>query len=377
MATLKPGLNPITQTLQTESLGGPGPIAFSTQGMTPQAVMYKEIIDYIRLRLGDGMVDVELDQEHYEMSIKQAFNKYRQRASNSVEESYAFLNLLPETQEYILPREIVTVKQVFRRGIGSVTGTTASQFEPFASGYLNTYMLVAGRVGGLVNYDLFVQYQEQAMKMFGGHMNFTWNTATKKLTLVRKIPETGKTYIRLSSLTASGTTVGSTITIVTEDPWAVAAGDSLVISNCRVGGYNGNYQIQTVDTNTRTVTITAQAALAATSVVTFDLRSTQVWSPVTDVPAETVLLHTYNYKPDIMIMNDPQAFQWVQEYAYNFAKLMLGEARSKFGQIAGPQGGTTLNGDALKSEANADMERLENELKTYVDGSTPLTWVMG
>lgn len=377
MATLKPGLNPITQTLQTDSLGGPGPIAFSTQGMTPQAVMYKEIIDYIRLRLGDGMVDVELDQEHYEMSIKQAFNKYRQRSSNSVEESYAFLNLLPETQEYILPREIVTVKQVFRRGIGSVTGTTASQFEPFASGYLNTYMLVAGRVGGLVNYDLFVQYQEQAMKMFGGHMNFTWNTATKKLTLVRKIPETGKTYIRLSSLTASGTTAGSTITIVTEDPWAVAAGDSLVISNCRVGGYNGNYQIQTVDTNTRTVTITAQAALAATSVVTFDLRSTQVWSPVTDVPAETVLLHTYNYKPDIMIMNDPQAFQWVQEYAYNFAKLMLGEARSKFGQIAGPQGGTTLNGDALKSEANADMERLENELKTYVDGSTPLTWVMG
>ena len=377
MATLKPGLNPITQSLQTDSLGGPGPIAFSTQGLTPQAVMYKEIIDYIRLRLGDGMVDVELDQEHYEMSIKQAFNKYRQRSSNSVEESYAFLNLLPETQEYILPREIVTVKQVFRRGIGSVTGTTASQFEPFASGYLNTYMLVAGRVGGLVNYDLFTQYQEQSMKMFGGHMNFTWNTATKKLTLVRKIPDTGKTYIRLSSLTASGTTAGSTISIVTEDPWAVAAGDSLVISNCRVGGYNGNYQIQTVDTNTRTVTITAQAALAATSVVTFDLRSTQVWSPVSDIPAETVLLHTYNYKPDIMIMNDPQAFQWVQEYAYNFAKLMLGEARSKFGQIAGPQGGTTLNGEALKSEANADMERLENELKTYVDGSTPLTWVMG
>lgn len=377
MATLVSGLNPTTLTLQTDSLGGPGPIAFSTDGLTAQAVMYKEIIDYIRLRLGDGMIDVELDQEHYEMSIKQAFNKYRQRASNAVEESYAFLNLLPETQEYILPREIVTVKQVFRRGIGSITGTTASQFEPFASGYLNTYMLVAGRVGGLVNYDLFVQYQEQAMKMFGGYMNFIWNTATKKLTLVRKIPDIGKAYIRLNSLTSNGTAPGSIITIVTEDPWSVAAGDSLVISNCRVGGYNGNYQIQSVDTVTRTVTVVSQSALAATSVVTFDLRSTQVYSPVTDVPAETVLLHTYNYKPDVMIMNDPQAFQWVQEYAYNFAKLMLGEARSKFNQIAGPQGGTTLNGEALKTEANADMERLENELKTYVDGSTPLTWIIG
>ena len=30
---------------------------------------------------------------------------------------------------------------------------------------------------------------------------------------------------------------------------------------------------------------------------------------------------------------------------------MLGEARSKFATIAGPQGGSTLNGDALKNEA--------------------------
>lgn len=37
------------------------------------------------------------------------------------------------------------VKQVFRRDVGSV-GTTASQLEPFANGYLNTYMLVADRV---------------------------------------------------------------------------------------------------------------------------------------------------------------------------------------------------------------------------------------
>jgi hypothetical protein len=43
----------------------------------------------------------------------------------------------------------------------------------------------------------------------------------------------------------------------------------------------------------------------------------------------------------------------------------------------GPQGGTSLNGDALKSEAQSEMEKLEEDLKTYVDGSTPLTWVTG
>ena len=249
------------------------------------------ITDYIRMRLADGIVDVELEKEHYEMGIVQAMIKYRQRAQNSVEESYASLTLLPETQEYILPKEVQQVRQVFRRGIGSVTGTTASQFEPFSSGYLNTYMLVAGRVGGLTNYELFVDYQKLAMKMFGGFMNFTFNPVTKKLTLVRKMPWQG----------------------TNPDP----------------------YQ------------------------------------------QESVLLWIFNTKPDQMILNDPQAFPWIQEYAYSFCKRILGEARSKFSQIAGPQGGAQLNGDALKQEATAELEKLEEELKLYVDGSQPLTWLMG
>jgi hypothetical protein len=377
MATLKTGLDTELLTLQADSLGGPGPIAFDETTVASLASRKNEIVDYIRLRLGDGIVDVELDKEHYELAIKNALIKYRQRAGNSVEESYAFLKLLPETQEYILPREIVQVKQIFRRGIGSVTGTTASQFEPFASGYLNTYMLVAGRVGGFVNYELFVQYQEQAMKMFGGYMNFTWNSVSKKLTLVRKMPSTSRTYVRLSSLTANGTAIGSTITIVTEDVWKVNPGDNLTISNSVVGGYNGNYQIQTVNEATKTITVTAVNTLQANSITGFDLRKLEVSSPSTDAPAEVVLLHTYNYKPDVMLLNDHMAFPWLQDYAYSFSKLILGEARSKFSQLAGPQGGTSLNGDALKNEAKAEMEQLENELKNYVDGSQPLAWIIG
>jgi hypothetical protein len=152
-------------------------------------------------------------------------------------------------------------------------------------------MLVAGRVGGLLNYELFVDYQKLAMRMFGGYLNFTFNKVTKKLTLIRKIPYVG----------------------VNADP-------------------NG---------------------------------------------FEDVLLHLYNYKPDAMILNDYQAFPWVQEYAYSFAKLIVGEAREKFASLPGPQGGTQLNGATLKGEAKAEMEKLEQELKDYVDGSMPLTWVIG
>jgi len=251
----------------------------------------KEIIDYIRLRLADGIVDVELDHEHYELAIKQALTRYRQRAANSQEESYAFLKLKPETQEYILPNEIMDVRGAYRRGIGSVTGTTASQFEPFSSGYLNTYMLVAGRVGGLLSYELFVDYQKQSMKMFGGYLNFTFNKTTKKLTLIRKIP---------------------------------------------YAGANQN-----------------------------------------EDQMEDCLLHMYNYKPDSMLLNDFQAFPWIQDYAYSFAKRILGEAREKFASIAGPQGGTQLNGASLKGEAQAEMDKLEQELKDYIDGSYPLTWIIG
>jgi hypothetical protein len=378
MATLKPNLDPITQVLQTDNLGGPGPIAYDDTQQTPLVEKRKEITDYIRFRLGDGMIDVELDPEHYNVAIDKALARYRQRAGFSQEESYAFLELKPEVQEYILPKEIMEVRAVYRRGIGSVTGTTASQFEPFASGYLNTYMLVAGRVGGLVNYELFVSYQKLAMTMFGGFMNFTWNRTTKKLTLIRKIPDYGHKYIRIKTLTADATAAGSTITIETEDPWnRVQVGDPIVIRNCPIAGYNGNYVAQTVSNDLMTVTITATSTLAATSVVGFDLRKTETFSPETDDPAESVLLWCYNYKPDSMILDDHMVYPWIQDYALALAKDMLGQAREKFAQIAGPQGGSQLNGAALKTEAKAEMEALEEELKRFIDGSQPYTWITG
>lgn len=377
MATLKPGLTNKNH-LVTDSLGGPGPIAYNETLYDSVALKRKEIEDYVRFRLGDGMVDVELDPDHYRIAIDRALLRYRQRAGNSEEESYAFLELLPETQEYILPEEIMTVRQIFRRGIGSVTGTTASQFEPFASGYLNTYMLVAGRVGGFANYELFSQYQELAMRMFGGYMNFTWNPMTKKLTIIRKLPETGHVYKRINTLSASGTAAGSTITITFSDPWEeIVVGGTLVIANCPVTGYNNSYEVLTVDNDSKVFTMTALSNLGSTSVTGSNRDRTRAYSPASDDPAETVLLQIYNKKPDSMLLNDSRIFPWLQDYALALAKDMLGQAREKFATIAGPQGGTQLNGAALKTEAKAEMEALEEELKRFYDGSMPYTWVIG
>ena len=56
---------------------------------------------------------------------------------------------------------------------------------------------------------------------------------------------------------------------------------------------------------------------------------------------------------------------------------MLGEARSKFATIAGPQGGSTLNGDTLKAEAQTEMEKLEVEVSMAVAGGTGYGFTIG
>jgi hypothetical protein len=57
--------------------------------------------------------------------------------------------------------------------------------------------------------------------------------------------------------------------------------------------------------------------------------------------------------------------------------MIIGEAREKFASIAGPQGGSQLNGTAMKAEAQAVMDAKIIELVNYVDGSQPLTFVIG
>ena len=243
----------------------------------------QEIFDYVRYSLGDGLVDVELDPVHYDQALKRATLYYRQRSSNSVEESYSFLQLSMDVNVYTLPMEVISVKQIYRASIGSTSSSNASQFEPFEAGFMNMYMLQAGRVGGLLSFELFAQYQDLAARMFGGYLNFKYNKVTRELMLMRRQRAQG----------------------------------------------------------------------------------------------ESVLLWTYNYKPDVALFQDHMALPWIRDYTLAVCKGMLGEARSKFQSIVGPQGGTSLNGDSLKQESKEEIEKLEQDILNYTDGGTPLTFVIG
>ena len=149
----------------------------------------QEIIDDVQAMLGGSMVEVELEASDYQRALKFALERYRQRSSNAVEEAYAFLELQIEQTEYYLPAEVVDVRQIFRRGLGGTTGGT--YIDPFSLAYTNLYLLQAGAGGGytagLLTFELFYQYQEQAGRMFGRDINYHYNTVTKKLTIVREI----------------------------------------------------------------------------------------------------------------------------------------------------------------------------------------------
>ena len=252
--------------------------------MADLATKKQEVFDYVNAMLGGGMVDVELDPIHYNTGLTKALTRFRQRSDNSVEESYLFLTTVVDQNEYTLPHEVIEVRKLHRRSVGSRSGSGdgGTIYEPFNLAYTNTYLLSSSKMGGLATYDMFSQHQELVGRMFGSFIEFKWNTTTKKLTLLQR--------------------------------------------------------------------------------------------PRTE---ETILLYAYNFRPDEQLLDDYLAKQWIKDYTLAACKYMLGEARSKFATIAGPQGGSTLNGDSLKAEAQAEMEKLEAEVSMAVAGGAGYGFLIG
>jgi hypothetical protein len=150
--------------------------------------------EYVRTMLGDGMVEVELDPIHYETALDRALNRYRQKSPNAVEESYMFLELLQDTNEYRLPDEVISVQSVFRRAIGSRSGMGAggTLFEPFNLAYTNTYLLSSSMMGGLATYEMYAGYQKLVGRMFGSFIEFSWKPTSHTLNILQRAFATGE-----------------------------------------------------------------------------------------------------------------------------------------------------------------------------------------
>lgn len=146
----------------------------------------QDLIRELKLRLADGIVDVELDREHYDVAIDLALSKYRQLSSGSVEESLIFIQTQDGVTEYTLPNEVMEVRRLYRRGIGT-NNSGGTNFDPFDVAFNNMYMLQAGQLGGLAVFDAFSQYKETIGRVFGSEYNFLWNRNTKVLKILRNV----------------------------------------------------------------------------------------------------------------------------------------------------------------------------------------------
>ena len=145
-----------------------------------------DVIKQIRLLLGDGMIDIELDPEHYDIALDVAISKIRQRSENAVEEDYYALELKEDVAEYTLPEEIIEVKQIWNRSFGNgVSGGV--DMDPFELAYANSYFFMNNHIGGIATYDMFSQYRETLNKVAATEIMYLWNPVTKKIKLLRRM----------------------------------------------------------------------------------------------------------------------------------------------------------------------------------------------
>ena len=69
----------------------------------------KKLMDNIILRLGGGMIDVELDSDSLNHCIDLALMQLKQRGDACYEQSLVLLTLRKDVKEYILPEQITYV----------------------------------------------------------------------------------------------------------------------------------------------------------------------------------------------------------------------------------------------------------------------------
>ncbi len=254
---------------------------------TPSGLTLDELksalFNNLKYRLGDGIIDIELDPQHFEAAYNYAIKIYRQRAQNATAESYTLMTIEKNIDTYTLPQEFINVRSVFRRTVGFETGPSSTSFDPFSSAILNTYLLNYNYTGGMATYDFYAGYVELAARMFGGYVIYTFDPVTKVLRLVRDFKGSGERIL--------------------------------------------------------------------------------IWADV--------------QRTEEVLLQDPGAGVWIGDFTLAVLKGIIGEAREKFGTIAGPGGGTSLNGTAMKAEAKELQAALLEDLKRYVDYSQPLTWVQG
>lgn len=228
----------------------------------------------IHISLGGSTVEVELEDDDYNAAFDNSVRMYRERSYNSVNSGFWFMELQMGKVHYQLPKEVDSVKQIYRSRTGIIFGES---FEPFSAAFLQQILVGANNqigFGGFATYDFMMQYQKMVGKIFGERIQFFFRRDDSSIMIMQLPRSTEKVALEVSFL-------------------------------------------KSID----------------------------------------------------QLLDDGLAYKWLRDYTMAGCKQILGEKYSKMQNYPGAQGGIVLKGDALKTEAQALFDKLEQDIADYAEGN--------
>jgi hypothetical protein len=153
--------------------------------MSAQITPRTLLLSQINLLLGAQMVDVELDNDHFNLAITVGIEKLRQQSDGANLEKDIFLHITRDITEYTLPEEVQEVRRLYRRGVGGYTNGGVN-FDPVDAAFYNIYLLQPNRSGGLATWDMYNQFLETTELLFASQYNFVWDVNSHTLRIIRR-----------------------------------------------------------------------------------------------------------------------------------------------------------------------------------------------
>ncbi len=195
---------------------------------------YERVCRDIFILLGGASVDVELEEEDFEVAFRTTVDAYRNTSRRSVYECYGMLTLFAGVQQYTLNSRVDNVMRIFRNRGFSTTGLGTSAFDPISAAFMQGILRgggsgiggAPGSAGDLVTYFLSMQQLNLLEKLFARDMNFTYRNETNLLQIM--------SYPQANEIVAVHCSVIKTYDELLKDHFAIRFIRDYMLATCRI-----------------------------------------------------------------------------------------------------------------------------------------------
>jgi hypothetical protein len=344
-----------------------------------------EICRFVRLKIGEPVLTVELDNSQIDMAFEEASLEYsRILTMQQIENQYS--NILGLSKDYTnhnintrLPVTTFNFLKKYTENYGAYGPTPVGGNFPIRKGYV---LAQHGQQEYNINNELYDNETNLTLASYRNQTSLSANGAGIRITKLHyQQPTSLYRYFDPSS------------------NYNLLA-DEFKFESFTTGGGNLNFQIMPVWNDILRGQIFKESDLVRRSNYSYNLFSDRLIlypSPKSSIKIYFEwFLDPDPFDPNIAlsgssaylasltggVINSPwsvpttditydamnsMARQWVRQYTVALCKEMLGLIRNKFNTVAIPNGDVTLNGDALIQQGREDQEKLKETLRTELE----------